>query len=373
MKRILKPVNLLWLIILIVALVAIKILPWDEIFTTLRSLTLIEGLVILAINALILLLFSARWWFILSAYNYPLPYLKLSAYRIAGFALSYFTPGTQFGGEPLQAFLVQSRHQVPGSLSAAAVALDKSIELMANFSFLIIGILLTISFRVLPGIAKPSLLWGLGLILLFPIAYWIALRSGKHPLNKLLEYIPAHVWSRPFLAKLPSFISDIERQFVHIIQSKPWLILWMLLISALVWFLMVIEYGLMAHFLGAPLSGLQALAGFTATRISFLTPLPGGAGVLEAGQAFTMQAFGYSAAVGISLSLLMRARDLLVGLFGLWVSGAIGSKVFTTKVIAQPDLQAETSLLPAVDPNFAYVPIPDSSWEIKNHTTLEEK
>jgi hypothetical protein len=36
-----------------------------------------------------------------------------------------------------------------------------------------------------------------------------------------------------------------------------------------------------------------------------------------------MQAMGFSPAVGISLSLLIRARDVVLGGFGLWLGGVL--------------------------------------------------
>lgn len=326
MKRIFKPFNLLLLMILAAAIIAFQFLPMDEILATLRSLTLLEGLVIGVINALILLLFNARWWIILSTYHYRLPYLKLSAYRTVGFAISYFSPGTQFGGEPLLAYLVQSRHQVPGTVSVAAVALDKSIELFANFTFLILGIALTLGFGLINNIAQPGLIIGAGVFLLFPFIYWLTLRLGKFPLSAMSRRLPSKFLFHPILTKLPDFITETEMQVALIFRNRPWLIVWMFFISALVWLLMILEYGLMAYFLGARLDVLQTVAGYTASRIAFLAPIPGSVGLLEASQAMAMKSFGYTSALGISLSLLMRARDLVVGLFGLWVGALIGVK-----------------------------------------------
>jgi uncharacterized membrane protein YbhN (UPF0104 family) len=84
---------------------------------------------------------------------------------------------------------------------------------------------------------------------------------------------------------------------------------------------MVLEYGLMTKFLGIPLTSIQIITSLTAARLAFLTPLPGGLGALEASQVLAMQGIGYSAVEGISLSLVIRGRDILVGLIGLWLGG----------------------------------------------------
>jgi uncharacterized membrane protein YbhN (UPF0104 family) len=45
--------------------------------------------------------------------------------------------------------------------------------------------------------------------------------------------------------------------------------------------------------------------------------VPGGLGALEASQVFALGAFGISAAAAISVTLLIRARDILIGGLGL--------------------------------------------------------
>jgi hypothetical protein len=46
-----------------------------------------------------------------------------------------------------------------------------------------------------------------------------------------------------------------------------------------------------------------------------------GLGALEASQVYALTAMGYTPAIGISLSLLMRARDILNGGLGLLLAG----------------------------------------------------
>jgi uncharacterized membrane protein YbhN (UPF0104 family) len=77
----------------------------------------------------------------------------------------------------------------------------------------------------------------------------------------------------------------------------------------------------MTHFLKVDLSFEQNLAGLTAVMLAFLLPLPGGLGALEASQVYAMTSMGYAPAIGISLSLIMRARDILNGGIGLLLAG----------------------------------------------------
>jgi uncharacterized membrane protein YbhN (UPF0104 family) len=83
---------------------------------------------------------------------------------------------------------------------------------------------------------------------------------------------------------------------------------------------MVSEYMLITTFLGIDLHGWQTFAAWTTSWLAFLVPLPGGLGALEASQVFTLGAFEVSAALAIGVTLLIRARDLLIGGLGLLVA-----------------------------------------------------
>ena len=83
----------------------------------------------------------------------------------------------------------------------------------------------------------------------------------------------------------------------------------------------VIEYYLMVSFLEMSISIIQILAALTAMQIAFLMPLPGGLGALEASQVFALGAFGQPASAAISLTLLIRGRDILNGGVGLLLAG----------------------------------------------------
>ena len=84
---------------------------------------------------------------------------------------------------------------------------------------------------------------------------------------------------------------------------------------------MVSEFFLITTFLGIPLSFWQTIAAWTAGWLAFLVPVPGGLGALEASQVFAFGAFGISAASAMGVTLLIRARDILIGGIGLLLAG----------------------------------------------------
>ncbi|MCA9921300.1 MAG: flippase-like domain-containing protein, partial [Anaerolineales bacterium] len=251
----------------------------------------------------------------------------LLGHRLAAFGVSYFTPGTQFGGEPVQVLLVEREHQVPRTTAVAAVTLDKTLELLVNFAFLTAGITAVLQSRLFGSRLGAELMWpSLGLLAL-PGLLWIAIWRGWMPISRVVGWLASwSVWGkRPFrqhtLNRLVAGIRTSEAEATRLFQNAP-LTLWAAFVISIVgWLLMIAEYWLMLTYLGIDLTPLQAVALLTAARIAILMPLPGGLGTLEASQVFALSAMGQNSGAGLSISVLIRARDVLLGLFGLWWGG----------------------------------------------------
>jgi hypothetical protein len=334
--------------------------PLEQTAAALQRLAPWQVAGLLALNLLIVLSFSARWWLMLAALGHRLPYVRLSAHRLAAFGVSYFTPGTQFGGEPLQVYLVSAEHAVPAGVALTAVTLDKALELLANFSFLAAGIatLLLAQGRsapiILAGSAGHGALLFAGLLLALPAAFLAALWAGRRPVARLAA-LPGRLLGSPAAGRISwltgpaAALAAVDAQSTALLRGRPAAVALALGVSVLSWLAMLAEYWLMAGFLGARLTLLQAIIALTAARVAFLLPLPGGLGALETSQALAFAALvagagadaasgaasgagagaasgagagaASGAALGLSLALLIRARDVCFGAAGLGWAG----------------------------------------------------
>jgi glycosyltransferase 2 family protein len=286
-----------------------------EILLVLRSLTGWEILALIGMNLILLFLFSARWWLILKVLHGRLPYLRLSGYRLVGAAVSYITPGPQFGGEPLQVALLK-RGRVPMAAAVSSVFLDRVIELAANFSFLAVGILLLTMRGV--GLASGAFLSPGSIALSLPLAYLAVIAAGKTPLTWLMNVIAGKI-RLELGTRAVDIITKSESQMVDFCRRTPSVFWQAVGVTLFVWAGMLFEYHLALRFLGLPLSLPEVVMALTLARLSFLTPLPAGLGVLEAGQVFAMEMLGYPAAVGLALSAVIRTRDILIAFAGILV------------------------------------------------------
>jgi len=273
-------------------------------------------LLLAVINASILLLVSGRWWLILRAQGYTVRYLSVAGYRLVAFGISYFTPGPQFGGEPAQVYYMRNRHDIPTSSALASVSLDKILELLANFGFLLVGIFAALGSGLLAKLAPIQVVaWMAGPFILL-LAYTLAIWKGKSPLASLMTRLPQRYGA---ILRLARATASAEVQISQFCQRNPLVMLVASVLSVLIWGVMTLEYWLALRFLGIQVDLLQAVAALTAARIAFLFPLPGGLGALEASQMLTMEALGFNPALGLSISLLIRGRDIILGGLGiLW-------------------------------------------------------
>ena len=312
----------LWLAALALLLWVLRAVPLTAVVQSLRQLQAGQLIVLALLNGLVLTFLTGRWWLILWGLGHKLPFGMMMGHRLAAFGVSYFTPGPQFGGEPVQVLLVEKVHQVPRITAVSSVTLDKSMELLVNFSFLTLGVLVILQTSFLGrDMGWQSAILALALLSV-PVLYLLALWWGRQPIAGLMQlacplFDRRAAWAEQ-LERATRGMADSEKLAGQFFHQAPQIAAAALLISLIGWLVMIIEFGAMLTFLGADVSYLEAIMVLTAVRFAFLLPLPGGLGTVEAAQVLALTQLGFDPAVGVSASVLIRGRDLVLGLTGLW-------------------------------------------------------
>ena len=288
-------------------------IPIGQIWATLTHIHPGTLVLLIAMNLLILWLFGGRGWVILRALGHRIPYRDQVTYRLAAFSVNYFTPGPQFGGEPLHIYLISRGQGIPWEDALTAVAVDRLFEFTVNTTFLILGLGVLISLGMVPAAAHIPLVGGIGILLALPLAYLMSLRRGIRPFAAILRHARGR-WGA--IGGRLDGLARSEAQAARLLREHPRAMLAALGISLLTWGLLIGEYALMLWALDVRLAPRQLIAVMTAARIAFLFPTPGGLGALEAGQVLALTALGYPPAVGVSVSLIIRGRDIAVGFLG---------------------------------------------------------
>ncbi len=296
---------------------ALRNAPLREIGQTLKELQAWQIFALLCVNAFIYALVALRWWIIFRAEQKNAAYFPLLLARLAAFGVSYFTPGPQVGGEPLQILYLQRNYQTSYTRAAAVVVMDKLLEFLANFAMFGLGLTAALQAGLLPlgeGIVRFGLAGLVGLLSVPPVHIFLMAR-GKRPLSFLVRKIGRNKFAR--------FISAAEHLAGRFCQRRLPHLLGAAAVSLAAALGMVVEFFLITKFLGANLTLQQAFAAWTAGWLAFLLPLPGGVGALEASQVFALGAFGISAANAVGVTLAIRARDLLIGGVGLLLASRL--------------------------------------------------
>jgi glycosyltransferase 2 family protein len=324
---------LIWAGALILLVMALRNAPLEQIAAVLSRLGAWQIAVLVLVNGVIILLLNARWWLLLRSFGQPVPLMSLVAYRLAGSAVSYFTPGPQFGGEPLQVHLLHRRQSVPLTTAVSVVFFDRLVDLLANFTFLMIGCAVIILSNLAAGWFNGAI-WAASFgLFAFPLLHLGALRQGRQPASWLIAWFAGRLTSWflnrlpaggliAFLQKASEITGQSENQIAVLLRERPAVLLRMVGLSALVWSGMIFEYWLCLHFTGITANPVETLSALTAARLAFLLPFPAGLGALEASQSLAAQVLGWGAASGIALSLIIRARDITLALLGLWLGGS---------------------------------------------------
>ena len=293
--------------------------PLAEIWSVIHGLQIWQIAVLLAINALLYVLVTLRWWLIVRADAKDVPYFPFLGVRVSVFGVSYFTFGPQVGGEPLQVLFLQRNYRQTFTRATASVLMDKLLEFLVDFLLLPFGLIAIFRAGVLAenGALFSWELIGLFLLILWPPVHIFLLHHHRYPLTELVRAIPFI----PKKAKAVRFLRAAEWLAGDFCRRHLPNLLGALGVSLLAGAGMVGEYALMASFLGINLPFWNTVAAWAAGWLSFLLPLPGGLGALEASQIFVFSRFGVHVAAAISMILLMRGRDLLIGGLGLLLAG----------------------------------------------------
>ena len=282
---------------------------------TLRKLHFWQIFALLGLNVIIYILVTLRWWL-----DRPCRKKGCSLFSPAcnprGCVWGQLLHTRSAGGwGAVQVLVLQRNYGMTYTHATSTVVMDKLLEFLANLVLLGIGLSAVFQAGIFSA-NDPSLfasLLGLIILLLWPPIHIILLYHGKYPISAVLRKFSNNKFVR--------FVAASERLAGTFCRRHLWALVSAIFVSVFAALGMVFEFFCITYFLGIHLSFWQIIAVWMAGWLAFLVPLPGGLGVLEASQVFAFGAFGISAVLAIGVTLLIRARDLLIGGVGLLIAG----------------------------------------------------
>lgn len=308
---------LLWLTALTLVFWILRQLPLADIARLMETLSLGQWLIWMGFNLGIIILATLRWRVFTTLLNVPVSFCRLLMIRQAGQAVSFMTPGPQFGGEPLQIFWLWQSGKPPVHRALLAVGLDRFYELWVNFSVLILAIALLLTTPATATLHWQKILLVLLLVFLtLSLFGWLMLHQPESVFSRLKQMTTR--WQQhPLLQKLTTQGQQLRMDMRHIVAKHKPALFKALLLSLGGWLGLLAELALLLNFLGLPLGFSNFLVVLVSMRLAFLLPLPGGIGTLEAALFWAFQYLELPAEAAIGLIALMRLRDALILVVGI--------------------------------------------------------
>lgn len=259
---------------------------------------------------LVFMIFGAwKWKIILDFYRQKVPLGKLYLFKFAIFSVSYFTPIAAVGGQAVGVMLLKSE-KVPTKIGVTTMLIDSVLTLLVSIT---ITFLVVVIFLLTKFFAAPILIFGstaLFLIILAVILLFFIFRLKNATSNEP----KSNLWLKWKINVIKSLVL-----FTDFFKKNKKGALYLIGLNLLTHALILFETFLVLYFLGAVLGVLELAlveAGYT---FAFIIPISQALGTAEASGAYFLNLLGYGAALGVSLTLILRARHLLVGLIGIAV------------------------------------------------------
>ena len=317
---------LLWSAALILVGWILYQLPLTTITQSLSTLTITQWLAWISINLAIIALATQRWLTLIKGLGLSVKFNELLMIRQAGQAISFITPGPQFGGEPLQIYWLWKRNRWPIHSALLAVGVDRFYELWINFGVLLLSLILLMTTSITSpttAINWQVIFFGLVLILLA-----LSLLGGlilKQP-ERVLTWIKriTHYWQHhPRLLHIETHWQRLYSDLTSLMTTHKAELAQAFVWSLIGWIGLISELWLILSFfdIGLTLSSFMMI--LVAMRLAFLLPLPGGIGTLEASLFWVFQILGLPLTVAISVMALMRLRDAITLVIGLYCVRAL--------------------------------------------------
>ncbi|MFN3476682.1 MAG: flippase-like domain-containing protein [Candidatus Methylomirabilales bacterium] len=248
-----------------------------------------------------------------------LPLSKLFSFRMAGEAINYLTPSASLGGEPVKAYLLK-RAGIPLEEGLASVVVAKTAMTTAQLVFTMGGILLALLQTPNPRPQTSVLVsaTALALALSFALTFFLAIqRQGL--LAFLLKPAKKLSFFQDWLKTREEKLLALDRRIGSFYRQNSLSFALSFALHLAGWIVQGFEVYLLLAFLGLPVSLPTALAihalSVLAKAAAFF--IPGGLGIQEGGNILIFLGFSLSVQMGMTFSLVRRARELLWAAFGL--------------------------------------------------------
>ncbi len=283
----------------------------SEVFDPFKNASLWAVLGFIAVSFLISCVLTLKWYVINKSMGINIPFWHLYFYRLAGYCISYVTPGPRIGGEPVMANLLKKRG-VDYVKSLSAMLVDKTFDASSSGITFVIGVLAAITWLALPSDTKYLMILIAAIFCALIIYFYSRMLQGKDFLLKILSITSLDRLG--IVKKYRQKIVSFEKISIRFYKKEKTAFVAAAVLAFTGVILTFFEYFFVLKILGQSTSVLGIFLMVSFVGIALLLPIPAAIGSLEAGQVFAASLNSLKSSIGLGVSFIIRARDVV------WVS-----------------------------------------------------
>jgi uncharacterized protein (TIRG00374 family) len=155
------------------------------------------------------------------------------------------------------------------------------------------------------------------LLLTLSLSGWLILKQPERVLD-WIKRVTRHWQHHPRLQQIDTHWQRLSNDVQRVMKEQKPALLRAFIQSIFGWIGLIGELWLLLSFFDLEPDVYAFLVIFVSMRLAFLLPLPGGIGTLEAALFWASEYLGLPLASAMGLIALMRLRDALVLMTGLW-------------------------------------------------------
>jgi len=279
-----------------------------------------------------------RWVIILKSFKYNIPWGNLFLYKLAGYSVGYLSPQPHIGGEPIRALLLK-RHGIGFKEGISTVVIDKSMQMTTDLLFSIIGfILIALHFSVSKGIEILAII--VILTFMFLLSYYFYSMIKKKPFFSAVLRI-RFLKRIKTIKKIIKHVEDVENTIHTFYKDHMHYFIYVIFINLTLYVLMFLEYSTALRLFGFEPSIYIVLIIMGGVALSYMMPMPMAIGVLETSQVGALGMLKLDEKIGLSISILIRIKDLLRSLIGASALAYYGIDRHAKNGIDEEDIPAK--------------------------------
>jgi len=317
-KKIKKEGGNFFLYIVVLTAVSLPLAVWlyyrlgiEEVFSYIKALKAYQIFLLALFPILNLFLWSLRWRMVLESTGAKKPSLKpLFKARLGGMAVSYITPGANYGGELIRPLVIRKEAGISFKRGVTSLIIDRLIE------GIVLGFLLVLGSTVF--FAKGNVFWAVFCLVFGSlIGFGFFLFLKVEVLKKLL------CWASKFsFLKKSSYKISQKIEFIgcrsHDFFRSPDKTFWFCVLLTLGYFLnLALQLKFFLFFVGRDIFFPEVIIARIITGFGGFFPTPASLGFYETAYVLGFSSIGLPLQLGLGFSLVNRFFDFIFVMLGM--------------------------------------------------------